>query len=118
MSQVSCSSLAASMMGMVTSGDAQVTLTGVAAIVSMARSGDLDDPAPRHLDEIAGGQTKGRVGRPGGGPDLGELEQVLIDEGLEGVGVAERRHPADGKAGVLANEGGPRLLQRLLQQRA
>jgi hypothetical protein len=71
-----------------------------------------------HLDEVGGGEAEERVGRSAGRPDRVVLEQILVDEGLHGLGVTDGRDPADGESAVLAHEGGGRLLERLLEEHA
>src|SRR5918996_868227 len=80
-------------------------------------SGYRGDAAPRHRHEVVRGQPEDRVGVTGGGPDRGEAEQVLVDHGHQGPGVADRRHATDREAGFGEDEIGVGALERLPDER-
>lgn len=53
------------------------------------------------------------MGSTGGSPDPLVLEQVLVDEGQQGGGVAKRGNASDSEAGLLADELGVGFAKRL-----
>ena len=67
-------------------------------------------------DQLLGGQTEDGEGRSRRGPDRFVGEQVLIDEGHRPGRMADRRHPTDGIAGLVADEIGIRFADLLSQQ--
>jgi len=52
----------------------------------------------------------------GGGPDHVKCAQARIQKGADRFQVAKRRHAADGKPGLFADQGGIGLAQRLARQ--
>lgn len=73
--------------------------------VSQLMSFDPDDLTAGNLLKLHRRQLEDRIGRPGGGPDRGILQQVLVQVGFDGLGVADRWNTSDGESGRLPDEG-------------
>src|SRR5207249_293904 len=77
---------------------------------------DARHAATRHLHEVRGGQPEHGLGVARRGPDLVPLEEVLVDHGREGPGGADGCDAADREPRAGADEGGVRLLDRLVDE--
>src|SRR5207302_2268698 len=77
---------------------------------------DARHAAARHLHEVRGGQPEHGLGVARRGPDLVPLEEVLVDHGRERPGGADGCDAADRESRAGADEGGVRLLDRLVDE--
>ena len=67
---------------------------------------DRDHTAVGEGLQLGGGGRENRARAAGGDPDLPQVKELFVQECDRRRAVADRRHAADGEAGVMAHESG------------